>query len=155
MPQCMSGCGGEDMTSQKYLPDQDCRLAICRTRCEGRARGDLIAPTLLSSIDHCLAFHRFLKGCGGGAGFAVDIIIVLGLNTRDCTSDEVLFQVVDNTSDFTNLKRGISRDWVDVTRHEPRAFRKQSMEIRCRQIVSLGREFHKMLRGIGGDMMTS
>jgi hypothetical protein len=62
---------------------------------------------------------------------------------------------VDNTSDFTNLITGISRDWVDVTRHEPRAFRKKSIEIRCSQIVSLGREFHKLLRGIGGDMMTS
>ena len=110
------------MTSQKYLPDQGCLLAICRTRCEGRECGDLIAPTLLSSIDHCLAFHRFFKGCGGGTGFAVDNIIVLGLDVCDCTAGEVLFQVVDNARDFADLKRGISRDWVGVTRHEPRAF---------------------------------
>jgi hypothetical protein len=81
-----------------------------------------LARTLLSSVDYRLAFHRLFKGCSGSASFAVDNIIVLSLDACDCTPGEVLFQIVDNSRDFTDLKRGISRGWVDVKWYEPRAF---------------------------------
>lgn len=80
------------------------------------------ACTLLSSIDYGLAFHRLFKGCGGGANFTVDNVIMLGLDACDCTPDEVLFQVVDNPCDFTDLKVGSAEVWVAIERYEPRAF---------------------------------
>lgn len=89
------------MTSQKYLPDHGCRLAILPHAIVKRRE-----CTLLPSVDHCLAFHSLLKGCGGGTGFAVNDFIVLGLDACDCTADEVLFQVVDDACDFADLKRG-------------------------------------------------
>ena len=92
------------MTSQKYLPDQGCRLAILPYEIVKRRDG-----TLLPSVDYCLAFHSLLKGCGGGTGFTVNYFIVLGLDACDCTADEVLFQVVNDACDFADLKEGEQR----------------------------------------------
>ena len=53
--------------------------------------------------DETIAVAGAVSGCGGGAGFTVDYLIVLGLDACDCTPSEVLFQVVDNAGDFADL----------------------------------------------------
>jgi len=68
--------------------------------------------TLLSSVDYCLAFHRLFKGCGRGVDFTVNYIIMLCLDTCDCTPYEMLLQVVNDARDFADLKEesALSRD---------------------------------------------
>jgi hypothetical protein len=105
----MSGCGGEDITSQKYLPNQGRQLMICRTQCES-SRGDLVERTLLSSIENRFALHRFFKGRGGRAGFAVHNIIMFSFDACDSSASQMLSQKENDTRDFPDLSRRVSRD---------------------------------------------
>jgi len=69
---------------------------------------------LLSSVDYCLALHRLFKGFGGGTDFAVNCIILLGLDACDCTPDEVFFQEVHDARDFADLIEESAEIWDGI-----------------------------------------
>ncbi len=63
---------------------------------------------LLSRIKDLLASHRLLECVSAAANFAIDDVIVVCDNGGDRTADGVLFKVVHNASDFTDLFRGVN-----------------------------------------------
>lgn len=69
----------------------------------GLVKGYVEVFALLVCAGYSAALQRFGEGGGAGSYFTVDDFIVEGLAGLDCAVEEVFADVVDDTSDFSDL----------------------------------------------------